>query len=124
MKTRNAVIGAGLAVAALLAVGLLLSNWSWDRNYVGHGPRIMGDHMGFPSGMHGFGGGITWLLLWAGLAALAAWLVSLLIPLTARPANADVKSLDAHEILDRRFVRGELSREEYEQMRQTLSEEI
>jgi uncharacterized membrane protein len=40
------------------------------------------------------------------------------------PASPSDSSLGAREILDRRFARGEISREEYDLMRETISDGI
>jgi putative membrane protein len=71
----------------------------------------------------GFGvvGWLLMLLLWGGLILLAVWLVSVLFPRNRResalPADSD---LNAREILDRRYARGELDREQYELMKRDL----
>lgn len=65
------------------------------------------------------------ILLWVGLIALAVWLVRVLFPSINRPpAPPSDRGLGAREILDRRFARGEISREEYDLMRETISNEI
>ena len=72
----------------------------------------------------GFGGlGLLFmLLLWGGLIALAVWLVSALFPRSSRgtpfPSDQDLRPRD---ILDRRYARGEITREQYELMRQDLA---
>jgi uncharacterized membrane protein len=79
---------------------------------------MMGPGMGL-----GIWGWVLMALLWGGMIALAVLLVRVLFPHT-RPLSG--KSSDhepsAGEILDMRFARGELTRQEYELMRQTLSE--
>jgi len=61
------------------------------------------------------------LLFWGGLIALAVWLLSALFPRNSRrrpsPAGQD---RSAGEILDRRYARGEVTREQYELMKQDL----
>ena len=69
--------------------------------------------------MRGFGMGLLWMvLLWAGLIALVVWLVRALFPPAGRQAPDD---LDAKQILDRRYAHGEISREQYDQMKETIS---
>ncbi|MGD2205478.1 MAG: SHOCT domain-containing protein [Anaerolineae bacterium] len=66
---------------------------------------------------------ILMLLFWGALIALAVWLVQGLFPSANRPpAPPTGRDLSAREILDRRFARGEISREEYDLMRRTVSE--
>lgn len=78
---------------------------------------MMGMGMGF-----GLFGLLFMLLFWIGLIALAVWLVSALFPRngrdTAFPADRD---LSPREILDRRYARGEITREQYELMKQDLT---
>ena len=72
----------------------------------------------------GFGvfGLVLMILFWVGLIALGVWLVRALFPSANQPpASPNHRSLGAREILDRRFARGEISREEYDLMRETLS---
>jgi putative membrane protein len=72
----------------------------------------------------GFTGLLFMLLLWAGLIALAIWLVSALFPRTARPASSGDQDLSARRILDRRYARGEITREQYELMKRDISENM
>ncbi len=73
----------------------------------------------------GFGLGLLGLLfmglLWVGLIVGAVWLVNVLFPrnsqISTPPAGRD---LSAREILDRRYSRGEITREQYELMRQDI----
>ncbi len=74
----------------------------------------------------GMGSGLAGLLLmvlfWGGLIALAVWLVRPLFPRVEKLAGqSSFRELDAQEILDRRYARGELDREEYDMMKETLS---
>ncbi len=69
----------------------------------------------------GFIGLVLMILFWGGLIALGIWLVRGLFPSANRPpASPSEQDLDAREILDRRFARGEISRAEYELMRETI----
>jgi putative membrane protein len=74
----------------------------------------------------GMGFGLLFMLLfWGALIALAVWLIRALFPAAGQPpARPTGRDLNAREILDRRFARGEISREEYDLMRETISEEI
>lgn len=68
--------------------------------------------------MMSFGG--MWLgwALWLSLIAIAIWLAFTLA--AARRTTPDRRRDSALEILRERFALGEISREEYEQLRRTL----
>lgn len=73
--------------------------------------------------MLGFGmvGLLLMLLLWIGLIALAIGLVSALFPRNSQgTASTGDQTLGARHILDRRYAHGELTREQYELMKQDL----
>jgi len=76
--------------------------------------------------MMGMGFGLIGLLImvlfWGGLIALAIWAVGTLFPRTARPAPASEQELSARQILDRRYARGEITREQYELMKQDIAD--
>ncbi len=68
---------------------------------------------------------VLMILLWVGLIALAVWLVRALFPsVPPPPASPSDRIMSTREILDRRFARGEINREEYDMMRETISNEI
>lgn len=74
--------------------------------------------------MMGMGFSLTGLLFmflfWGGLVALAILLVSALFPRDARPASPNDQGLSARQILDIRYARGEITREQYETMKQDI----
>jgi putative membrane protein len=72
--------------------------------------------------MMGFG--IIWMLLfWGGLIALAVWLIGLLFPPVKKQAGDDDRvPSSAQEILKTRYARGELTSDQYQEMRQTLDQ--
>lgn len=77
--------------------------------------------------MMGFG--IVYMLVfWVVVIGLAIWLLSRLFPYGADDAasHSDTRDQDRPEspldILKRRYARGEVSRDEYEKMRDDLSE--
>ena len=83
--------------------------------------------MGGFGGTLGMGLGIVGLVLmilfWGGLIVLGVWLVRVLFPHVERPPAPQIDgSLGAREILDRRFARGEINREEYDSMRETITD--
>lgn len=81
---------------------------------------MMGFGMGF-----GFIGLLFMLLFWLALILLAVWLVKALFsngrdrdfPTKAQPG----KRSNAQEILAQRYARGEITREQYETMKQDIS---
>jgi putative membrane protein len=76
--------------------------------------------------MMGWGMGLGLLFMvvfWGALIGLAVWLIRALFPSAGQPpARPTERDVDARDILDRRLARGEISQEEYELMRETLSE--
>ena len=74
--------------------------------------------------MMGMGFGLTGLLFMflflVGVIVLALWLVSALFPRTDRPTALDDQDLSARQILDRRYARGEITREQYKMMKQDI----
>ncbi len=74
--------------------------------------------MGIGFGMFGL---LVMLLFWGGLIVLAVWLVRALFPHDGQhSALMDGQEQNAREILNRRYARGEITREQYEQMKQDL----
>ncbi len=76
--------------------------------------------------MMGMGFGLIGLLLmllaWGLLIALAVCLISALFPRTDKGSTSSLdESLSAKEILERRYARGEINREQYELMKQDLA---
>lgn len=57
---------------------------------------------------------IIWLLMLGGIAALVVWLVT-------RSKTADISHETPLDIVKKRYARGEISREEYDRMKQDLS---
>ena len=121
MKSRNLIMGIAAGLVVLLLAALLLGGSLWGRNYYHHGPGMMWDS-GFGGGMYGFGMGILMVLFWVGLIALAIWLVRVLFPqVEKRSERPSAGEPNAREILDRRYARGEISREEYDLKKDTLA---
>ena len=77
---------------------------------------MMGIGLGF--GMFGMA---FMVLFWGGLIVLAVWLVSRMFPhIVEPPTSAGGHDLGAREVLNRRYARGEISREQYEVMKQDV----
>ena len=75
--------------------------------------------MGFGFGIFGL---IFMVLFWGGLIALAVWLVRGLFGSSHQqsPASPAGSGLSAAGILDERYARGEITREQYELMKSDL----
>ncbi len=73
--------------------------------------------------MTGFGMGFGWfgiifmVLFWAGIIGLAVWLLGQLFPGKQEPLEGPES---AQSILKKRYARGEISKEEFEEMRHEL----
>jgi putative membrane protein len=79
---------------------------------------MMGSGFGLGFGLIGF---VFMLIFWGGLILLAVWLVRALFSTNAsRDRNADDNNLNARQILDQRYARGEINREQYEIMKQDI----
>jgi putative membrane protein len=77
---------------------------------------MMGMGLGF-----GVFGLLLMFLFWGGLIALALWLASALFPRSDRETSISTdRDLSAQQILDRRYVRGEITRDQYELMKQDI----
>lgn len=105
-----------LVVVLILLLVLLLGGAAMGFGMIG--PGMMGGN-GF--GWWGIGMGILMLLFWAliigGVVLLILWIVRQERPATSGSRAGGERALD---ILRERYARGELTREEYEQMRQDL----
>jgi putative membrane protein len=80
----------------------------------GDNKMMMGFGLGF-----GLLGLLLMVLLWGGVILAAVWLIRALFPQVERPATAT--PVNSREILDRRYAQGEISRQEYESIKATLS---
>jgi putative membrane protein len=79
---------------------------------------MMGSGFGMGFGLLGL---LFMLIFWGGLILLAVWLVRALFSTNAgRDLNAGGKNQSARQILDQRYARGEISREQYEIMKQDI----
>ena len=77
---------------------------------------MMGMGLGF-----GIFGLLFMLLFWGVLIAVAVWLVSVLFPRSDRKTSAFTdQDLSAREMLDRRYARGEITRDQYEVIKQDI----
>jgi putative membrane protein len=70
----------------------------------------------------GFGGGWMMVLFWGVLIVGAVWLARGLFPNGQEPpASATRPDASAEDILKQRYAHGEISKEQYDQMRHDLS---
>lgn len=111
-NTKTTLIIGGIALAFLIGVPLIwggLSGWQaggWGMM----GPGMMGGWMGF--------GAMFMVLFWG----LAIWAVVALVQGVSRPGDAEYRQQDsALDVLKRRYARGEMSREEYEEKKRDLA---
>lgn len=72
--------------------------------------------MGF--GGFGFLGPLVMILFWGGIIALIVWAVAAAIP---RREGAASREASALEILQNRYARGEITREEFEAIKKDLA---
>lgn len=76
--------------------------------------------MGFGMGFGGLGI-LLMVLFWVGLIALSTWVVKSIFQGTGNTRNENGGSQPkAKEILDKRYARGEITREQYELMKQDI----
>ncbi len=118
MKTRWIIITGGVLILAALVLGtrmpIMVPTTVGGSTYGGMmGPGMMGGY----GMMAGFGwlGMLTMVLFWVGVVLLVVWGLSNL--LTTQPPRVEP---GAEEILKQRFARGEISRAEFVQARETL----
>ncbi len=73
--------------------------------------------------MMGFGlfGLLFMLLFWGVLIALAVWIAGTLFPAANRPMGSANQDRTARQIIDLRYARGELTREQYDLMKRDIS---
>ena len=102
------IVLAGRALGTGMMMGRGMDGWYGAHPFAGGG------------WMWGLGMGLGWLgmlAFWGALIALAV----LLFRRYAGPAPDGEPGESVREILDRRFAAGEITREQYEEMRQTLA---
>ena len=120
MKTTTRTIWIIIAVViglGLLTGGFLLSRTGWGM--LGYGRGMMGDNFGFGM-MNGFGG-VFMILLWIVIIGLGVWLISGLVSRTNNQPPANLPPAEsALDILKKRYARGEITKEQFEEMRRTL----
>ena len=114
MQTRDVVIIGVAVVVGLLLVTVLGGGMMGPgmMGWYGWGNQAMGPWWGI-------GMALFWIAVLAGLVGLVVWLVRGGTTAAAGPGGSPSR---AEEILRERYARGELTREEYERMRQDLRE--
>ena len=69
----------------------------------------------------GLGGGLVMVLFWVALIVGAVWLAQGFFPTGQQPPATSTRSeASADEILKQRYARGEITKEQFEQMRRNL----
>jgi len=69
----------------------------------------------------GLGGGLVMVLFWVALIVGAVWLARGFFPTGQQPPATSTRSeASADEILKQRYARGEITKEQFEQMRRNL----
>lgn len=68
----------------------------------------------------GFMGLLLMLIFWVLLITLGIWLVKVIMSNDNRRQASDRGNLSPREILDQRYARGEIDREQYEMMKRDL----
>jgi putative membrane protein len=77
---------------------------------------------GFDRGWGLLGMALVLVLFWGGLVVLAVLLVRALFPRRQqRPPGPSGREPTAREILDQRYARGEITREQFDQMKRDLA---
>jgi len=117
-RTRNVLIAVAITLVGLVVVGLCVALIG-TRVMGGYGPAMMG---GWGRGFHGWGmmlgGGLVMLLFWLAVIGGLVWLVT--SNAQRGPASAGRQEESALDVLKRRYARGEISKQEYEDMRRDL----
>jgi putative membrane protein len=77
--------------------------------------------------MFGYGMGFGWwgllfmFLFWGGLILMAIWAVRAIFQSGSRsPASSLERNLSPREILDQRYARGEITRDQYQTMKEDI----
>jgi putative membrane protein len=130
MTRRNLWIVVGVVVVvALVIVGLVVAGLVWGGNHYTYGPHMMPGYR-YPFQAPMFGRGILGLVFWLVILGGGALLVAGLVALFTRGRRPSGQALppaepqeSAIEILRRRYARGEITREEYDMMKETITGE-
>jgi len=116
MKNRNVVVGVAVVIVVLLVVAIIVGAMMGGRAPYGMGSGMMG---GFrqPFGMHMFGGWVVMILFGVLILGGLALLVSHLVRKDETPARKEETPL---EIAKRRYAGGEIDREEFDRIQESL----
>lgn len=123
MKTSTRFIW--IVIAVLLGLGLFAGGFLLSRTgggMFGYGSGMMNGNFGFGM-MNGFGG-IFMILLWVVIIGLGVWLISNLVSRTNSQPPSNLPSVESPlDILKKRYARGEITKEQFDEMRRTLLEQ-
>ena len=124
MKTSTRVIRIVLAVAiglGLLAGGFLLGRASSGLFAYGLGLRGGNFGFGMPLAPALRFGGIFSIIFWIVIIVLGVWLVGSLVSRTnSQPPSSVPPAESALDILKKRYARGEITKEQFDEMRRAL----
>jgi len=123
MKTSTRVIW--IVIAVLIGLGLFAGGYLLSRNawgLFGYGPGMMGGNFDFGM-MHNFGfGGLFMIIFWMVIIGLGVWLISSLVSRTSSQPPSNLPPTEsALDILKKRYARGEITKEQFDEMRRDLS---
>jgi len=107
---RRALIIGGIVLGALIVLPLVLGPMfgGWSGGWGMMGPGMMG----------GFGGMELMSLVWIVILGLITWAV---VAAVRRPAESTGSANSAMNVLQRRYARGEINKEEYENKKKDLA---
>lgn len=109
---KRALIIGGIAIAILVALPAVFG-LIWGGQYGGWG--MMG-----PGMMGGFGTMGFMAIIWIGILGLIIWAVVAAVRRTGESGSPSQPADSALEILKRRYARGEINKEEYEEKKKDL----
>jgi putative membrane protein len=127
MKNRNVWIVIGVAVVLVVIVGLVAVSLLAGFGHTAYTRPMMRDFR-YPMGGIGLGEGLLGLLCGLGLLGIGVLLVAAIIRMASHSRASSEPSLpparqeeSAMEILRQRYARGEITREEFDLMKETLT---
>ena len=127
MKTSTRIIG--IVAAILIGLALLAGGFWLGRTSLGmfgYGLGLRGPNFGFGM-MNGFGFGglvpmILTILFWVAIIGLGLWLIGGLVSRTNSQPSANLPSGESVlDILNKRYARGEISKEQFDEIRRDLN---
>ncbi len=123
MKTSTRIMW--IVLAAVIGLGLLAGGFLLGRaslGLFGYGLGLRGGNFGFGM-MNGFGyGGILSILFWIVVIVLGVWLVGSLVSRSSSQQPSNLPPAEsALDILNKRYARGEITKEQFDEIRSHLN---